>query len=1106
MSAVREDAGAHTHLAVGQSHGHDAAAGHNVGLEAGEGEVALHVQSIAHDAVAHVLALNACGQLYRFVGRSLTACGSGGLGSTVGVHAHSQVDDGLCIGNVNLAVLVGVVADEVVRGRVGGQFAAQQVLYELVGVVHLHVAAGVHVTGDGALSRTHGDGLLHVAGIVAEEGQHGHILAGGGQHLLYGHGVAVLRIVVVSQLVVGGLGRRQDAHGSLYAHGDFGHAVLALLANGHVVGSNLAGSHVHGEGDVGLLFLEVLVLLHHGSDGASAHALDGHLAGVVLHLGHARVARYEADVVVAVLDDAVGEVYVAVGQVVVGGLECHSALILRDGASHGQRVGVVVVGVAKHEVAYGIGTGVGSGRNLVAEVHAVYRVLQFAIVGSAYGSDGACANQLLSLAVVGQHEGCGSGTQLGVGFLDGEGGLLRVHVVALTGGGHLGGAGVHVALEGKVIVGACGQDGVAVLHGNGRLLSQAVEDERLGIKFHSENLCVGRYDAVLSCHASGEVGRLGLGSHGGCVGAHVGLLVTRHVIVLSAYADGAGAHGSHLCCLLFLIISKGVLREGHRGQRSLGDAHGQRLGGHVVVVLIAHGLVVHGVLSGVQSGAHGRGVVHAVERVLHLAALNQAGVQQRLSLTGIYQALLHGRVGHGSLGLQDVEGLLGRAGEVVVRGCCRDGQRGQTGVGVVLIRYGVVRAGVQRHAVVGHCRGRLQGVARVGLVGDGANHILGQFLRVDVERVIERAAEVVHTLHLHAGLARLGVVLVGGVVVAGCLVRTVVQTLNEHLAVVGDDERGILRRAGVGDARHGRNHLAAQVARVDQEVGGQLALVLADTGHGELCLSGVHVVLVADGVVHVSDECRAYVAHHHLRLLAFAGVDDGVFLATYGVGRQSGDVLADAEGLRCLADVVVVVALRLGRDDGRGGVHAHIRVVLVGHGVVRALSERVVAVGHNQRRSHGAAGPCLVGNGVDHVVGQRAVGIVGVHLHVVGRHGERIDRVHIRRLHRQPVQHLDAARRAARGPHAAERRIGAGRHAVAHVALAGFHYYRHHVALIGGGHGLFTNLECQRPMFVGPDGQVVGARGHGHRGQCEQCKNFLFHILFYFNVSFSNLL
>ena len=520
------------------------------------------------------------------------------------------------------------------------------------------------------------------------------------------------------------------------------------------------------------------------------------------------------------------------------------------------------------------------------------------------------------------------------------------------------------------------------------------------------------------------------------------------------------------------------------------------------MVGVAHGLVVHGVLSGVQSGAHGRGVVHAVERVLHLSALHQAGIQQRLSLAGIDESGLHGRIGHGSVGLQDVEGLLGSAGEVVVRSSRSDGQRSQTSVGIVLIRYGVVRAGVQRHAVVGHHGGRLQGVARVGQVGDVANHVVGELLRVDVERVVEGAAEVVHTLHLHRGLAGLGVVRVGGVVVADCLVRTVVQALNEHLAVVGDDERGILRRAGVGDARHGADHLAAQVARVDQEVGGQFALVLADTGHGELCLSGVHVVRVGYGVVHVSDECLAYVAHHHLRLLFLTGVDDGVFLATYGVGRQSGDVLADAEGLRCLADVVVVVALRLGRDDGRGGVHAHIRVVLVGHGVVRALSERVLAVGHNQRRSHGAARPCLVGNGVNHVVRQCAVGIVGVHLHVVGGHGERIDRVHIRRLHRQVIHHVDASRCAARGLHAAEGGICAGGHAVAHIALAGFHYYRHHVALIGGGHGLFTNLECQRAMFVGADGQVVGARGHGHRGQCEQCKNFLFHILFYFNVSF----
>ena len=767
-----------------------------------------------------------------------------------------------------------------------------------------------------------------------------------------------------------------------------------------------------------------------------------------------------------------------------------------------------MVGVAKHKVAHGVSTGVGSGRNSVAEVHTVYRVLQFAIVGSAYGSDGACANQLLSLTVVGQHEGCGSRTQLGVGLLDGEGGLLRVHVVALTGGGHLGGAGVHVVLEGEVIVGACGQDGVAVLHGNGRLLGQAVEDERLRVKCHSEDLSVGGHDAVLCRHAAGEVGRSGLGRHGGGVGAHVGLGVARHVIVLSADGDGAGADGGHLGRLLLLVIGEVVLGQGHRGQRSLGDAHLQHLRGHVLVVLVAHGLVPYGVLSGVQAGAHGRGVVHAVQRVLHLAALHGAGVQQRLGLGGIDQSLLHGRGGgHVHVGLQDVESLLGRARVVVVRGRGADGQRSRAGVHIVLIRHGVVRAGVQRHAVVGHRRGRLQGVARVGQVGDGANHVLGQFLRVDVERVVERSAEVVHTLNLHAGLARLGVVLVGGVVVAGRLVRAVVQTLNECLAVVGDDERGILRRAAVGDARHGPDHLAAQVARVNQEVGGQFALVLADAGHGELSLSGVHVVRVLHGVVHVLDECLAYVAHHHLGLLRVAVVDDGVLLRAYGVGRQSGDGLADAERGRGRADVVVV-DVRLGRDDGRGGVHTHVGVVLVGHGVVHALSERVVAVGHHELGLHGAAGPRLVGNGVNHVVGQCTVGIGCVHLHVVGRHGERIHRVHSRRHHRHVVHDVDGSRCAARGLHAAERRIGACRHAVAHVALAGFHYYRHHVALIGGvGVLVCSNLERQRAVCFGTlrFRQVVGARGHGHRGQCEQCKNFLFHILYYFNVFFSNL-
>ena len=103
-------------------------------------------------------------------------------------------------------------------------------------------------------------------------------------------------------------------------------------------------------------------------------------------------------------------------------------------------------------------------------------------------------------------------------------------------------------------------------------------------------------------------------------------------------------------------------RGGHLGIR-LGDGDGDRLGRHVVVVIVAHHLVIHGVLARVDAGGDGFGVLTVLaQAVLHGAAGGAARRHQRLVSTVIGEGF---GLGGGHLGVGPGDGEVAGGGRLV---------------------------------------------------------------------------------------------------------------------------------------------------------------------------------------------------------------------------------------------------------------------------------------------------------------------------------------------------------------------------------------------------------------------------------------------------------
>ena len=427
--------------------------------------------------------------------------------------------------------------------------------------------------------------------------------------------------------------------------------------------------------------------------------MQGFLIGSVLINHDSQRAVHEDDIVVVGgktrRRDSKGAAHGALRRVVTG---------------EGERAAEHVLGLVVHEalVAHG------ECRQLVAEEH-----------GSVFGGHGQ--------------------RSLANGELSG----LRAFVVALTGHGHGGGAGVHVVAVAHGVVGTFLQHGVAVLHDDGGLLLSAVVDHRCGVDGDVECLRAGGHDAPLGGCRAREVLR---GTEGCCsegIGAHVSGLAGA-VVVTGRHLDGAGPYAGNVGRLLFLVVHELCLGQLHRRQRGLADAHLEVLRSHVVVVPVAYHLIVYGILTGVEARGNRQGIVHAVERVAHLAAVSLAAVNQRLVLGGVHQTALGLGSRRRDVGLVDGKGLRRGAGILLAGAHGGDGHRrgirlsvGGAGVLVVRIAHGVVRALHERHAVEGHHGSGLLGVAVVDEVVDGGNHAALQRLLAHGQRTLREGDVVV---------------------------------------------------------------------------------------------------------------------------------------------------------------------------------------------------------------------------------------------------------------------------------------------------------------------------------------------------------------------------
>ena len=161
------------------------------------------------------------------------------------------------------------------------------------------------------------------------------------------------------------------------------------------------------------------------------------------------------------------------------------------------------------------------------------------------------------------------------------------------------------------------------------------------------------------------------------------------------------------------------------------------------MVGVGHHLIVDGVRVGVGAGGHGGAPRLSVERVLHLATLGAAGVDECLGLGGVHEAGLSGRSRRRDVGLVDREGLRGLTGVVLAGGEGGDGYGSRTSIRVVRVGHGVV--GVQhegRRAVLNRHRGFL----RLTVVGQGGDFLHGD-VRVGQQLLVGCADLHVGTLH-----------------------------------------------------------------------------------------------------------------------------------------------------------------------------------------------------------------------------------------------------------------------------------------------------------------------------------------------------------------------
>ena len=604
-----------------------------------------------------------------------------------------------------------------------------------------------------------------------------------------------------------------------------------------------------------------------------------------------------------------------------------------------------MVGVTHGFVVHGVGTGIDSRRQSGLPGGAVERVLHRA----ASGLTG--ADERLRLAVVVEvGHGHGGGGHHGYATRDGELGGLRAAVVALTCHGDGGSANVRVVSIGHGVVSAFGQDDRTVLHGHGGLLGGAVVDERLRIERQRERGGgISSGDGPLCCSLSCEVA-LGLGRHGGGVGACGGLLVARHVVVGGGNGQFASLHAHCAHRLLRLVIDEAGLAQRHAGQRGLGDGHIDGCGSHVVVVLVARHLIIYGVCSGIGLRRNTLAVVRAVGRIEHLSALGAASLDESLGRGVKDESRLRGRSGHAGVGLRDGEGSLLCAAVVAHT---RGDDLGGTGVHVVLVGQRVVGVLRQDGGTVLHSDG--------GLLLRAVIDERGRVERQGERRgILSRnaplcrccAGEVAFGLGSHGGgvVVNVGLHVARHVVVGGAHV----QRSGLHAA----DGHGLLR-ACVGQRRLGERH------------GGQHGL---GDGHLDGCGSHVAVVgvarcLVIYGVrsgVGSRWDClavgRAVERVEHGGALGAALVHQllcrGV-IRQVGLSRWSGHgggSLRDGELCRSRACVVALSLGRHGHGVGVcGGLHVA-RHIVVGCGNVQFTGLHAAHADGLLRASVGQAG------------------------------------------------------------------------------------------------------------------------------------------------------
>ena len=146
-----------------------------------------------------------------------------------------------------------------------------------------------------------------------------------------------------------------------------------------------------------------------------------------------------------------------------------------------------------------------------------------------------------------------------------------------------------------------------------------------------------------------------------------------------------------------------------------------------MVVITLH-LIIYGVRPCIGACGQRGGIGRAVSRIEQSAERGCSSGDERLSLARVGQRLCCWG-SHGDVGLRNSKGGCSLAAVVrAVHG--GDGHGGGASIRVVAIGHGVVGTEGQRGLAVLHGDGRLNGLARVALVGNGLNPSVLQVLRV----------------------------------------------------------------------------------------------------------------------------------------------------------------------------------------------------------------------------------------------------------------------------------------------------------------------------------------------------------------------------------------